>query len=86
MRAVPSDACVARLAPGEVKRIPKARERALVGYYIACPSCGRVQAVPATERGFEEVDGLTMRPEVACARRECTTRFSIERDQYIVNA
>lgn len=31
--------CAAKLAPGEVKRIPQ-RSAPLIGYQIACPSCG----------------------------------------------
>jgi hypothetical protein len=85
MRAVRSDACVARLRPGEVKRIPRPLDRPLVGYYLACPVCGRVQAVPASERGFEEGGALSMRPAVTCARRECAKSFSIERDEFIVS-
>lgn len=84
MRVVRSDKCVARLAPGEVKRIPSNDERPLVGYYMACPACGRVQAIPATEQTFDEGAAMTMRPGAACTRTECAKTFSIEGGAFVV--
>lgn len=77
--------CVARLSPGEVKRIPVADTRYLVGYYMACPSCGRVQAITReegemVETGMDvgEIPTLTMKP-VECVR--CKKQISIVRDE-----
>lgn len=85
MRATRSDGCVARLAPGEVKRIPARSESPLVGYYIGCPACGRVNAAPSFEQTFvEDEAGLTMRPGIDCARPSCMKRFSIEQNEFIV--
>lgn len=79
--------CVARLAPGEVKRIPVRDTRYLVGYYLACPACGRVQAVPKEEGQFVEsgmdlgeVPLLSMK-HVDCTNPACGKKIVIEADE-----
>lgn len=85
MRVTRSNGCVARLAPGEAKRIPHRNENPLVGYYIGCPACGRVNVVTSFEQTFiEDDEGLTMRPGIVCERPSCAKRFSIEQNEFIV--
>jgi hypothetical protein len=45
--------CAARLKPGEVKRVPQ-RSAPLIGYMIACPSCGLVAPYLDREMGYIE--------------------------------
>lgn len=86
---VPSK-CVARLAAGEVKRIPVSNPTYLAGYYIGCPSCGRPQAIPTANAQFHE-EGLDVgdTPVLSMSKVECDrchVCFSIERDEVIVHA
>jgi hypothetical protein len=83
MRVARSNECVARLKPGDAKRIPEATAKPLVGYYLACPSCGRVQALLASHF-LEAADGLTMTAPVPCTRDSCLKRFTIHSDEFQV--
>lgn len=87
-RVIRSSRCVAKLVPGEVKRIPRNETHPVVGFYMACPSCGKVDAFPGSKVGgehayVEEVapDGstlLTATPSLTCAR--CRGRTTITKD------
>lgn len=82
--------CVAKLKAGEIKRIPVSNVTYLVGYYMGCPACGRVQAIPHTEGNFVET-GLDVgeKPSLSMGIVECTrchVNFEIQNDEAIVHA
>lgn len=93
MNVVRSSRCIPRMVPGEVRRTPRTAAHPPAGYYVACPACGKVQAVLAAalggeQRFTEEEDAagapvLSMDPPRACDR--CAARFSIARDVITVH-
>lgn len=80
--------CPSELRPGEAKRVPRDRARALAGYYIACPRCGRPQILSAKsidpDRGLDVVEAgslVTITPAHRCTR--CGARYRIERSKFV---
>lgn len=83
MKIVRADkTCVARLAAGNVKRIPT-NPQYLAGYYVGCPAgCGLVVALPTHEKTFKEHDDGTMTmTEHRCDR--CRRQYRIVRDEVV---
>jgi hypothetical protein len=76
------DKCAAKLLCGEAKRTPPDRKFNLIGYYIGCPSCAKVNAIPYTHQTFEEHEDGTasMNPGHKC---QCGCEFSINHDEII---
>jgi hypothetical protein len=80
------DKCTAKLRRGEVKRVPQSAGLGLVGYYLACPACDRVQVLLATDVKIEEtavghVPWLSIEP-FRCTR--CGALARVNRDELVV--
>ncbi len=61
IRSVGLRQCPRKMRPGEVKRVPL--RGGLVGYHVACPSCGFVASYLREEALFKEVvdaDGVVL--------------------------
>ena len=63
--------CRDELLPGQVKRVSAGPNRVLVGYVIACPSCGTARPHLNDDVGFQEGPGprlvsVTRPPTCAC--------------------
>jgi len=79
--------CVAKLRPGQYKRIPRNRDRPAIGFYIACPACGFITAILAEEH--EVIDGvieggdemIVMLEDFVCGR--CRKAYSIQNGSYV---
>lgn len=71
--AVVAKKCLCRMARGEAFAIRTAGF--LVGYYLACPACGRVLALLADENVIREEPALTVDP-FSCTR--CSGRFRLD--------
>jgi hypothetical protein len=75
------DKCTAKLRRGEVKRVPRSSGLPLVGYYVACPVCDRVQVLLATDLKIEEAPELSVAP-FRCTR--CSALARVNRDELVV--
>jgi hypothetical protein len=65
------------LCPGQVKRVSVGLNRALVGYVIACPSCGAARPYLDEDVGFRE-DGLALVGTDRPARCACGLSLRVE--------
>lgn len=59
MRLTPSSKRPCRLARGEVRRVPQAREALLVGYHLCCPRCGFNSPALSGDAGLVITEGET---------------------------
>jgi len=83
--------CVSKLGRGEAKRVPRHVLAPVVGFYVGCPFCGKVQTIvsvridPEGGQTFEETDeGITMHPGHTCTR--CGRTYRAERGEIRVVA
>jgi hypothetical protein len=79
--------CPTQLQPGEAKRVPIDRARALIGYYIACPRCGMLNmtSVLDREQSVVEVDGALyeLLPGVECNGGLCHHTLSVRDGRFV---
>lgn len=75
---------VCRLDPGEVKRLPQIGPP--LGFYIACPACGRLNVVLAEEQHLDERDGelRTLAPGFECESPTCARHVHIKDGEFVV--
>ena len=83
-RIVESDRRVCRLKPGDAKRLP--RVGAVLGFYVACPVCGRLNIVLAEGQHVDEA-GAELRglaPGFQCESPSCAKHVHVKDGEFVV--
>lgn len=75
-------ACVARLAPGEYKRIPVNWD-VPVGWYLACPVCKTIAVLLADKYQAQESDDRTLVELQSWRCAKCKAELSIVGGQFV---
>ncbi len=84
VRLVSAERRVCQLQPGEAKRMPQIGP--LLGFYIACPACGRLNIVVAREQHVAEVDGELqgLAPGFDCESPLCGKHVHVKAGELVV--
>ena len=75
---------VCRLRSGEAKRLP--RVGGLLGFYVACPSCGRLNIVLAEGQLVDEGNGelKSLAPGFECESPMCAKHVHVKDGEFVV--
>ena len=83
-RLVTADRRVCRLEPGEVKRMP--RVGPVLGFYVSCPACGRLNIVLADGQHVNETGGdlRGLAPGFECESPTCAKHVHVKDGEFVV--
>ncbi len=83
-RIVESDRRVCRLKPGDAKRLP--RIGAVLGFYVACPVCGRLNIVLAEGQHVDEAgpELRALAPGFQCESSGCAKHVHVKDGEFVV--
>lgn len=87
-RIVETDRRICRLKPGDAKRLP--RVGAVLGFYLACPACGRLNVVLAEGQHVDERRDETggelrgLAPGFRCESERCGKHVHVKDGEYVV--
>ena len=83
-RIVEGDRRICRLVPGDAKRLP--RTGPPLGFYVACPACGRLNVVLAegqhVDEAGPELRGLA--PGFQCESPSCAKHVHVRDGEFVV--
>ena len=84
VRLVSADRRVCRLEPGEVKRMPQVGP--VLGFYVSCPACGRLNIVLAEGQQVNETAGELrgLAPGFECESPTCGKHVHVKDGELVV--